>query len=354
MKTDDIDLSKLLEYRPLEGKVMLGAERMLIFRQQALSVLRGLMVRQLGDELSRALLSQFGYHCGRGDYQALMENFEWDTDMDTLASGPVLHTWEGIVHAAPDLIDYDRETGHFHMSGTWTNSYEAEIHLETLGPSETPVCHSLTGYASGWASAFFGAEVLCIEPMCVAKGDPHCRFELRNIDAWKGEGDWWREALQTTSKSLVRELESKLEIIGEQQRVLEDLNSRQQHAISELSTPILEIWDDILVLPIVGIVDSARSMEIMDKLLRAIANSQARAVILDITGVEALDDQTANELLRVVQAAGLLGAHCVVTGVSPAVARLMVQTGVDLSSVQTLKNLKQGLRACMRLLEGDS
>jgi rsbT co-antagonist protein RsbR len=139
-----------------------------------------------------------------------------------------------------------------------------------------------------------------------------------------------------------RELEAKLRTI-EQQAV----------AIRELTTPVMEIWDDVLVLPVVGVVDTRRSMEIMEALLGRIVERQSRCVILDITGVEMVDTKTADYLLKVVRAAGLLGTRCVLTGLSPAVAQTLVEIGADLSEVRTLRNLKAGLLDCLRFLKSN-
>ncbi len=125
---------------------------------------------------------------------------------------------------------------------------------------------------------------------------------------------------------------------------------KQAEAIRELSTPVMEVWDDVLVLPIVGIVDTRRSMEIMDNLLSKIVESQSRCIIIDITGVEIVDTKTADYLLKVVQAAQLLGARCVLTGINPAVAQTLVDIGADLSTVKTLRNLKAGLLDCIKFI----
>lgn len=329
----------MLEFLPQHGKVMLGPDRMIIMRQQAMSVLRGLLYEQLGDSLARAVLSQFGHQCGTGDYETLLRTYEWEDDLDTLTSGPVLHGWEGIVHAVPAQIDVSRERGHFYMRGEWHNSYEAEIHLARFGPSTESVCHSLTGYASGWSSAYFGKPCLCIEPTCVGKGDDVCRFEIRETIRWGAEAEPWKQALHSTGTSLVRELE--------------ELARRQRQAITELSTPIMEVWDDVLVVPIIGMVDTERSIDIMERVLASIAMQGARCLIIDITGVDTVDTRTADYLIKIVEAAKLLGAFCVVTGIGPGVAQTLVALGVDLSQVATLRNLKQGLRACLRhLAEG--
>jgi rsbT co-antagonist protein RsbR len=129
---------------------------------------------------------------------------------------------------------------------------------------------------------------------------------------------------------------------------------QQAAAIRELSTPVMEIWDDVLVLPIVGVVDTRRSMDIMGNLLAKIVERQAQCVIIDVTGVDIVDTRTADYLLKVVRAAKLLGSRCVLTGLSPAVAQTLVEIGVDLNEVRTLRNLKAGLLDCLRFLKQGS
>jgi rsbT co-antagonist protein RsbR len=137
-----------------------------------------------------------------------------------------------------------------------------------------------------------------------------------------------------------RELEAKLLTI-----------EQQAAAIRELTTPVMEIWDDVLVLPVVGVVDTKRSMDIMSNLLEKIVEKQAKCAIIDITGVEMVDTKTADYLLKVVRAASLLGTRCVLTGLSPAVAQTLVEIGADLTEVRTLRNLKAGLLDCLRFLK---
>ena len=126
---------------------------------------------------------------------------------------------------------------------------------------------------------------------------------------------------------------------------------RQADAIRALTTPVMEIWDDVLVLPVVGALDSARAAEITNHLLAAIAERGARCVIVDVTGVEGVDTTTADALLKVARAAALLGTKCVLTGLGPHVAQTLVAIGADLSEITTLQNLKQGLLHCLRFLE---
>jgi rsbT co-antagonist protein RsbR len=125
----------------------------------------------------------------------------------------------------------------------------------------------------------------------------------------------------------------------------------QEFIISELSTPVLEVWDNVLVVPVIGVVDTKRSLDITDRMLTEIAAKQARYVILDVTGVDIVDTRTADYLIKTARAAELLGTSCVITGIQPAVAQTLIQLGVDLSAVTTLRSLQDGLRACLRLMD---
>jgi len=132
---------------------------------------------------------------------------------------------------------------------------------------------------------------------------------------------------------------------------IETINRMQQMVIQELSTPLLQIWEGVLVLPVIGVVDTRRSAQIMERMLAEIVTRQARYVILDITGVEVVDTRTADHFIKVVKASSLLGARCIITGIRPAVAQTLVDIGVDLSRIKTLGNLREGLAECIRLLE---
>ncbi|HQZ84873.1 MAG TPA: ATP-binding protein [Actinomycetota bacterium] len=221
MKAEDINLADLLDFRPEAGQLLLNGQRMLIFSQAALRSLNELLVEHLGHEFAGAVFTQFGYRCGHDDYQVIAGDGDWDSDLDRLASGPAIHMWEGIVHVEPTVIEFDRATGAFLMTGLWRNSFEAENHLEAFGLSATPVCASLTGYASGWSSAFFGRPLLAIETSCLATGDDHCAFEIRPLDSWDGRADPWRTALAATSKSISSLLEQR---VADRTRDLEATN----------------------------------------------------------------------------------------------------------------------------------
>ena len=148
-----------------------------------------------------------------------------------------------------------------------------------------------------------------------------------------------------------RQLEQMLELTQAQARKLEealDTIRNQQQSIAELSTPILQLWDDVLAMPIIGVVDTRRSLDIMEKLLQEVSSRQSRFVILDITGVEVVDTKTADHFIKVTKAARLLGASCIVSGIRPAVAQTLVEIGVDMSSLSTVSTMRNALRECLR------
>lgn len=151
------------------------------------------------------------------------------------------------------------------------------------------------------------------------------------------------------NERFVNELQDSAKEMEEKLRTIE----RQQIAIRELSTPIIEIWDNVLTLPVVGVVDTQRSVEMTQKLLHRIAETKARCVIIDITGVDVVDTMTADHLMQMVKAASFLGAFCVMTGISPELAQTLARIGVDLPRVKTLRSLKDGLEACFERLRID-
>ena len=160
-----------------------------------------------------------------------------------------------------------------------------------------------------------------------------------------------RELKQTREEhdKAMSDLEASRRDLEEQLATVE----RQRIAIRELSVPIIDVWDDVLTLPLVGAIDSARAAEMTEKLLQRIADRGAEYVIIDLTGVDVVDTMTAAHLVRLTHAAKLLGAKCVLTGVRPDVARTLVEIGVHLGGLMTLRTLKDGLRACLTMREAD-
>ena len=123
----------------------------------------------------------------------------------------------------------------------------------------------------------------------------------------------------------------------------EQIIDRQRQEMLELSTPVVELWDRVLTLPLIGTLDSARAQEVMENLLQTILERQAEVVIMDITGVGTVDTQVAQHLLRAAAAVRLMGAECIISGISPMIAQTMVQLGIDVGTVSTRSSILTAL-----------
>ncbi|ACI97793.1 STAS domain-containing protein [Rhodospirillum centenum] len=126
----------------------------------------------------------------------------------------------------------------------------------------------------------------------------------------------------------------------------EQIIRRQSQELLELSVPVVPLWEGVLSLPIIGTLDSVRAQAITEKLLFEIARTGSRYAILDISGVPTVDTQTAQHLAKTAGAARLMGAECIITGIRPAIAQVMVALGIDLSNIETRFSLAEGLRHC--------
>jgi len=122
-------------------------------------------------------------------------------------------------------------------------------------------------------------------------------------------------------------------------------------AMLEMSTPVTSIWDGILLLPLVGVVDSQRTHDIMDKSLSRIAETRARMFVMDISGVVTVDTAVANNFIRITQATRLMGCDCIISGISPNVARTLVELGANVGEVRTTATLRDALQLALATLE---
>ena len=126
--------------------------------------------------------------------------------------------------------------------------------------------------------------------------------------------------------------------------------SEEQAAIRELSTPVLQVRGRLLILPIIGVLDSQRARQLTEQLLGAIQTNRAKVVVIDITGVASIDETVANHLVQTVEASRLMGASAILTGLSSGIAQTLVDLGVDLGSMRTVGDLQGGLEEAERLL----
>ena len=134
--------------------------------------------------------------------------------------------------------------------------------------------------------------------------------------------------------------------VQERERIIR----QQQEAIRELSTPVLQVREQLLILPIIGVLDGQRARQLTEQLLRGIRDNRAKVVVIDITGVPTIDSTVANHLVQTVEASRLMGASVIITGLSPEIAQTLVTLGVELGKVNAVGDLQGGIEEAERLL----
>jgi rsbT co-antagonist protein RsbR len=165
------------------------------------------------------------------------------------------------------------------------------------------------------------------------------RGDLRNDPEALAEETWRASVLLDKLGLLTTEI---------YQQSREDVISRQQRELLELSTPVVELWDDIVALPLVGTLDSNRTQIVMETLLQKIVDTGAAIAIIDITGVPTVDTLVAQHLLKTVAATRLMGADCIISGIRPQIAQTIVHLGVNLGEVTTKATLADAFQVALK------
>lgn len=205
MKAADFDLKKEIGYLPEQGLVVHEDKRLLLMDANALGLLMDAMIKNMGFNKAMEVFMQSGFEHGYSDFLAMEAKYgkEFANEIELFASGPVIHSWEGLVHARPSSIEADRTAGKFYSEGIWSNSWQAQQYLTFNSVGKKAVCYSLTGYASGWTSAFMGKPVLAIETACIAKGDNHCSWLLKPAGEFGEEAATERNFLKDQFEKLL-------------------------------------------------------------------------------------------------------------------------------------------------------
>ena len=195
---DRLQLAEVLDFQPELGVIRLREQRVVILSAAAMGLLRKELIDTFGREVARRLLLRFGYADGYHDAVNLRDRSAWADPIDGLRAGVSLHTLEGIVRAR--LVRATRRPdGGFEAEYTWDDSYEAEQHVHHYGPGVEPVCWSLVGYASGYASACLAQEVYFRETACAGQGATRCVVEGRDAAGWGSDAEQLRADFQGTS-----------------------------------------------------------------------------------------------------------------------------------------------------------
>lgn len=200
----EFDLGDELRLDPERGIASFRDARVAIVNADALGALRETLLERLGLAGARDVLFGLGYAHGAADYRQFDPSGRGADAQGLSELGPLMHAWEGLVHADPQELRFDRGEGVVDATGTWTNSFEAEQHLRLALPVEGPVCWTLAGYASGWGSSLLRVPVLVVETACVGAGDHVCRWRIRELSAWGSEADPFRAALERAARQASR------------------------------------------------------------------------------------------------------------------------------------------------------
>ena len=218
-----LHLAELLDFHPQQGIIRLHEQRVVILSAAAMGLLRKELVDTLGLETARRLLLRFGFADGYHDAVNLRARSNWATPVDGLRAGAMLHTLEGIARATVQRVEHDAGTGRFEAEVTWQDSYEAEQHVHHYGRSASPVCWSLAGYSSGFASACMNTEIYFREQACAGQGAGPCSAIGRDAAGWGPELEGIRADFQAAS--LGYEVERLREAVGKR---LKELDRRER------------------------------------------------------------------------------------------------------------------------------
>jgi DNA-binding NtrC family response regulator len=237
-----LQLAEVLDFRPDLGTIRLHDQRVVILSAAAMGLMKKELMDTFGRDVTRRLMLRFGYADGYHDAVNMRERSRWADPEEGIRAGAVLHTLEGI--ARVEIVRLDRDgTGRFEAEIIWHDSYAAQQHLHHYGPSELPVCWSLAGYATGYASACLGEEVYFRETSCLGQGEPRCTVIGRDANSWGTDLEQLRsdfqgaglaeevERLHSAVQQQARELAKRERLLERRERELNLLRERvNRHA----------------------------------------------------------------------------------------------------------------------------
>jgi two-component system, NtrC family, response regulator HydG len=233
MKADELKLGELVDFS--EGGVWLHGRRLVLHDVHAFAQFREDLLRTLGQEQGRRILTRFGFFWGHADAAAMKRIFQWDSPLEWLKAGSHLHTLQGVAKSVIKAASIDMATGRLHMELVWHNSSEAEEHAAELGRTDHAICWTLAGYASGYASYCLGRPVYFIEEKCRAKGDRVCTAVGKDRESWGKLIEPYLTYFQADDIwGKIQELTAEL-----RQKDRELARERRQHSAGEAPAPAL-------------------------------------------------------------------------------------------------------------------
>lgn len=232
MRSSELDFHSMVEFDPLHGSIRFCGRRAILLHVDSMGALRKELVETLGMEIAKVVMTRYGFSSGYEDAELLAAYMRPDSLEEFVLGGPRTHMFSGIAEVEPEELSLDRASGRYRMSGRWRHSYEAEQHLRLFGSAEDPVCWTLTGYASGFASRVLQADMICVETLCEGRGDPHCAWMLLNASDSEPELASLREYFKPLNlRDRLNLLESRVQ---ERTRELEASEQRYRQLIEDL------------------------------------------------------------------------------------------------------------------------
>ncbi len=179
------DLISQIQFASEDGKIWFNEQRMLLVHSAVMGSLRKELIETLGVERARGFLMRFGYYSGLKDAEMAHKIRPDITKHEAFLAGPQLHNIKGMVRVEPTALTFDVEAGTFHGEFDWFDSYEAEVHINEYGLAKYPICWTLIGYASGFATYYMGRKILFKETQCSGSGADHCHIVGRPAEEWE-------------------------------------------------------------------------------------------------------------------------------------------------------------------------
>jgi predicted hydrocarbon binding protein len=228
MYAEDLQMSDIISFS--EGNLNLKGRRLVLHDLHALAEMRNDLFDMVGYDNTRRLLTRFGYYWGKIDAATLRRIFSWENTEEWLKAGPRKHSIQGVVKVATRQLQIDEVAKRFYMEVLWHNSEESEQHLLAAGTSVAPICWTLVGYASGYASYCLGFDVYFIEKECATQGYSDCLCIGRDKASWGNEINshlsyYNVEDIQGKIETLSVELARKMSVVQEQQKEIETLTN---------------------------------------------------------------------------------------------------------------------------------
>jgi len=285
MAPEELILADVLDFRPDRGIIRLHEQRVVILSGAAMGLLRKELIETLGMETARRLLLRFGYADGYHDAVNLRERSAWADPVQGLRAGAILHTLEGIVRAVPLRLEYDAASARFDAEMAWHDSYEAEQHVHHYGKAAEPVCWTLVGYASGYASACLGHEVYFAETACAGQGKRHCSLVGKEAVRWGDRLESLRQDFQGVD--LGREVERLRKAVHEQMQDLarrERLVARRERELEALRGRLAQAA-------------ASKHFVVQSAAMREVLEMAARVAPLDTTVLVAGESGTGKEFI---------------------------------------------------------